>query len=229
MDSNKKIARMAGLWYLLFVIFGAFGTMYVDSAVYVSGDAEATAGNILASGSIFRLGLAVAIAGYVCFLLTANALYKLFKPTDSHPARLMLIFVIVGVSISILSKTVSHSAVLLLLNGSEYLSTFDASQRHALAMMFFDVNKHVEMILSVFSGLWLLPTGLLILKSGLIPKVIGMLLIVACFCWIADALVFILFPNSPEIIRTALHAVVSLAEVSFILWLLIKGVKSSKQ
>jgi hypothetical protein len=203
--------------------------MYVDSEIYVSGDAEATASNILTSEHLFRLGFVSVLAGYICFLLMANALYRLFKPTDSHPARLMLLFVTVGVSIAILSKIISHSAVILLLNGSGYLSTFDASQLHALAMMFLDVNKHAEMILSVFSGLWLLPAGLLILKSGLIPKIIGILLIVACFCWIADALVFILFPNCPEIIRTALYAIVSLAEVSFILWLLIKGVKSSKQ
>lgn len=227
MNSNKKTARIAGLWYLFMAVFYSFSMIYVDSAFYVPGNATSTINNILASEWIFRLGFASCLAGHICFLFLANVLYKLFKPVDSDLARQMVIFIIVGVSVAFLNR-LNQFASVLLLNGAGYLSAFENSQLHALAMVFLDVHKHGEMIATIFWGLWLLPLGLLVLKSDLIPKALGVLLISACFCYLIDFFVFFFFPGYIAATDSALSIVESVAEVSFILWLLIKGVKDHK-
>jgi len=97
---------------------------------------------------------------------------------------------------------------------------------HALAMLFLDLHNYGAIIATIFWGLWLLPLGMLVLKSDLIPKTLGVLLITACFCYLTDVFVFFFFPSYFAATFSALGFVVSLAEVSFILWLLIKGVKN---
>ena len=191
MNSNKKTARIAGLWYLFMAVFYSFSMIYVDSAIYVPGNATSTINNIMASEWIFRLGFVSCLAGHICFLFLANVLYKLFKPVDSDSARQMVILIIVGVSVAFLNR-LNQFAAILLLGGAGYLSAFETSQLHALAMVFLDVHKHGEMMAAIFWGLWLLPLGLLVLKSDL---ALGVLLISACFCYLTDFLVFFFFPS----------------------------------
>lgn len=192
MNSNKKTARIAGLWYLLIAIFYSFSMIYVDSEFYVPGDTMSTINNILASEWIFRLGFVSCLLGHICFLFLANVLYKLFKSVDSGLARQMVIFIVVGVSVAFLNR-LNQFAAILVLNGDGYLSAFEPSQLHALAMFFLDVHKHGEMIATIFWGLWLLPLGLLVLKSDLIPKALGVLLIIACGCYLMDFFIFFFF------------------------------------
>src|SRR4051794_19185746 len=104
MNSNKKTARIAGVWYLFMAIFYSFSMIYVDSAFYVPGDAASTTNTILSSGWIFRLGLVSCLLGHICFLFLANALYKLFKSVDCDLARQMVIFIIAGVSVAFLNR-----------------------------------------------------------------------------------------------------------------------------
>ncbi|MCX8131411.1 MAG: DUF4386 domain-containing protein [Clostridia bacterium] len=227
MNSNKKAARIAGMWYLFMALFYTFSMIYVDSSFYVPGDVVSTVNNILASEWIFRLGFISCLIGHICFLFLANALYKLFKPVDSNLARQMVILIIVGVSVAFLNR-LNQLASVLLLNGAGYLSSFKTSQLHALAMVFLDLHKHGGMITMIFWGLWLLPLGLLIFKSDIIPKVLGILLISACFCYLIDFFVFFFFPGYIEATDTVFSVVEAVAEVSFILWLLIRGVKGKK-
>jgi hypothetical protein len=224
MTSNCKTARIAGLWYLLMAVFYSFSMIYVDAKFYVSGDAVATINNIMASEGVFRLGFVSCLAGHICFLLLANTLYKLFKPVNSDLARQMVIFIIVGVSVAFLNKLFQF-APLLLLKGAGYLSAFETSQLHALAMAFLNIHKHGEMIAVIFWGLWLLPLGLLILKSDLMPKALGVLLISACICYLIDFFVFFFLPGYIGATDSVLSIVEAVAEVAFILWLLIKGAK----
>jgi hypothetical protein len=227
MNSNQKTARIAGVWYLFMALFYSFSMIYVDSAFYVPGDTAATVRNILASGLVFRLGFASCLLGHICFLFLANELYKLFKPVDRDLARLMVLFILAGVAVAYLNR-LSQFAPILLLGGAGYLSAFSPSQLQALAMLFLDVHRHGEMIATIFWGLWLMPLGLLILKSEFIPKVLGVLLISACFCYLTDVLVYFFFPGYLTATKPALSVVESVAEVSFILWLLIKGIKEQK-
>jgi hypothetical protein len=160
-------------------------------------------------------------------LFLANALYKLFKPVDSNLARLMVLFIGVGVAVGFLNRLNQFVAVLLL-NSAVYQSAFDTAGLHALVMMFLDIHKHGEVIVGIFWGLWLFPLGRLIMKSNLIPKVFGVLMICSCFCWLIGVIAFFYFPGYMAVIEPPLLIVETAAEIPFIFWLLIKGVKSGK-
>jgi hypothetical protein len=139
----------------------------------------------------------------------------------------MIIFVVVDCSVLFLN-TLFKFAPVLLLNSEGYLSAFETSQLHALAMVFLDLYKQGEWMAAIFSGLWLLPVGLLILKSNLIPKIIGILLIVSCVFYVIQFLAYFLLPVSFEAIKPVLEAGSSIGEMLFFLWILIKGVKDRK-
>jgi hypothetical protein len=224
MNSNKKTARIAGLWYLGNIVLMAFSWIYVDSIIYVSGDAAATANNILASEQLLRLGFVSGLVGMICSLVAANMFYKLFKPVNRDLARLMVIFVVVDNSVLFLN-TLFKFAPVLLLNSTDYLSAFETSKLQALAMMFLDLYKHGEWMCAIFFGLWLLPIGLLILKSDIIPKIIGILLIISCVFYVIQFFTFFLLPSRFESINPVLEAGASIGEILFFLWILIKGAK----
>jgi len=131
----------------------------------------------------------------------------------------MVIFILLGVSIAMLNE-LNHFVVLLLLSGADYLTVFTADQLQALVPLLLDLHEHGIMIAHIFWGLWLLPMGYLIFKSGYIPRILGVLLIIGGFGYLIDFVTFLLFPDFD----------VTIAEFTFIgelllpLWLLIKGV-----
>jgi hypothetical protein len=131
MNENKKIARTAGLLYLAFIIIQSFSMLYVDSGIYVPGDAASTINNLLAHEWLFRAGFVCWLAGLVVFLLLANVLYRLFTPVDSHLARLMVIFVIVGVSVDFLNR-LNQFVPLMLLSSADNPSARPESNRKQL-------------------------------------------------------------------------------------------------
>ncbi|PKL26184.1 MAG: DUF4386 domain-containing protein [Spirochaetae bacterium HGW-Spirochaetae-3] len=227
MDSEKKTARIAGLWYLAIAVFYSFSMIYVDGAFPPGGNAEATIGKIQASGMLFRLGFASCLAGHICFLFLVNALYRLFRSVNGDLARLMVILVISGVSVAFLNR-LNQAAVIVLLSGEGYLSAFPSAQLHALAMFFLDMLKHGEKMATLFWGLWLLPLGLLIIKSGFIPKILAILLICTCLSYLAGVVAYFFFPDHYTALYSLISPIGMVSEVSFTLWLLIIGVKEQK-
>ena len=222
--TQRKTARVAGLLYLLMTFFGVFSMMFVDAKLYVPGDAAATVTNILRSESLFRLGVASSLVSIILFLLVANTLYKLLNSVDRDLARLMVVFVVVSIPVGL---NFYEFAPILLLKGAGYTSVFQPAQLQALAMTFLELQKQGGSIGQIFWGLWLFPLGLLVFKSGFIPRVFGVLLMVGCFGYILNAFTFLLFPDYKAI--TYLGSFVGfLAEILFIFWLLIKGVKDQK-
>ena len=199
--------------------------MYVDSRLFVPGDAESTVSNIQASEELFRLGIVSNLVGQIGFLFLALALYKLLKSVDKHQARLMVILVVASVPVACLNL-LSQLATIMLLSGSSYLSVFEPAQLHALAMVFLDVQKHGIFIAQVFWGLWLFPLGLLVFKSGFFPRVLGVLLLVGCFGYLIDCLAFFLFPSPKGIVSSIATTAAAISEFAFIFWLLIKGTKA---
>jgi len=226
MNENKKIARIAGVWYLCIAVFYTIGMIYGDKAFYVPGDATSTINNILSSEWMFRLAIVSTLIGHVCFLFLVNALYKLFKPVNENWARMMVLFVVVGVSISSIS-CVNQFVSILLLNGSEYLSTVETTHLNALAILFLDIYKYGANVAVIFWGLWLLPLGLLIFKSGIIPKILGALLIITCFSYLVDFTLFYFLPKWIPVVDPVQTAIQVGSEVSFLFWLLVKGAKES--
>lgn len=213
-------ARVAGLLGLIILVSGSFAG-FVNTRLIVPGDAVRTANNIMASESLFRLGFVSGLIMYTVFILYVSVLHKLLKPVNKNHAFLMVIFALVGVPIAMLNQ-INQSAALLLLSGDDYLKVFVADQIHAQVMFFLNLHEHGALIGVIFWGLWLFPLGLLVFKSGYFPRILGVLLMIGCFGWLMVFLQRFLFPSYEAIAysRFAAH----IAELSWIFWLLIKGV-----
>src|SRR6266403_80994 len=159
MSSTKNPGRFAGLLYLLTSIPGAFALIYVPSKLIVHGSATATANNIAASETLFRLAIASELISQAGFIFVALALYDLFKGVNRRHASLMVTLIVVSIPIAFLNELDSIAA-LLLVRGADFLSIFDKPQREALAMLFLNLHFHGIVVDEIFFGLWLLPLAL---------------------------------------------------------------------
>jgi hypothetical protein len=215
-------ARVAGLLYLCLVPLGFF-TLYVQSALVVPGDATTTAGNIVASELLFRLGIVSALLVQVVNIFVVLALYKLLKPVHTNMARLMVIFLLLGVPIAMLNE-LNQFAVLQLLHGANYLTAFTAEQSQAMVPFFLDLHQLGISIAGIFWGLWLLPMGYLVFKSGFLPRFLGVLLVVGCFGYLVDSFAAFLLPDAG--VNIAL--LTFWGEVLLPLWLVIKGINTEQ-
>ncbi len=212
------LARVAGFLYLFSMPFAIFSIMYVPSILIVPGDAATTANNIMASESLFRSGIVSSLINQMIFILLVLVLYKLLKPVNKNHALLMVILWLVGVPIAMLNE-LNQFAPLLLLSGADYLIALDADQLHAQMMFFLDLYDDGILIAQIFWGLWLFPLGYLVFKSDFLPRILGILLIIACFGYVIESFTIFLLPNFKGI---ALYTF--WGELLFPLWLLIKGV-----
>ncbi len=219
MSSINKTARIAGFLYLLLSVIGAFSILYVPSTLFVPGDAAATANNIMASESLFRLGIVSGLTYLLLFISLVLALYKLLRPVNKNHAVLMVILVLVSVPIAMLNE-LNHFAALHLLSGADYLTGFTADQLQSLMMLFIDMHQYGIFVAQIFWGLWLFPLGYLVFKSGYIPRVIGILLMIGCFGYVIDSFIFFLYPN----FGVTVSEFTFLGEILLPLWLLIMGV-----
>lgn len=217
-------SRMAGFWYFLLALLSPINLMYVSPKLIVAGNAAATATNIQAHEGLFRLGFVTDIAGQLAFLCAALALYELLVAGDKGLARLMAVLVIAAVPISILNQ-LNQFAALLLLGGADYLNVLTAPQLQALATFFLEMQQKGVNIAEIFWGLWLLPLGILVFKSGFFPKVFGILLVIGCFGYTADSLVLFLFPGIVATLDPVITAAELVSEIPFMLWLLIRGAR----
>jgi len=218
-----KTARVVGVLYLLVIIFGMFAELYVGLRLIVPGDAATTASNIMASELLYRIGFMSGLFHHTCFLLLVLVFYKLLKPVNKYLAVLMLVLGLGAVPIMMLNM-LNQFAALLLLSGAGYLTVFTTDQLQALTMLFLDFHNHGYFIAGMFSGLFLLPLGYLVFKSGYIPKFLGVLLMAGCFGYLTELFIVFVFPNY-EVISYLGLAVAIIAEFSITFWLLLKGVK----
>ena len=229
MDSTRKTARLAGLLYLLASIPGAFSLLYVPGKVIVAGDAAATAERIRASGTLLRVGIGAELLGMTLFIFLALVLYRLFKPTSERPALAMLVLILLPMPISFLN-VVNEVAALDLAGGSGaavYLSVIDPRERDALAYFFLDLHGQAISVAQVFWGLWLFPFGICVMGSGFIPRVLGILLMLAGIGHTASAVGDLVFPQyAPAIGQVT--GILTLGELPIILWLLIWGAKPQR-
>lgn len=222
MNTNKKTARIAGFLYLLYIV-ATIGADVSRSRLIVFGDATATANNILASEWLFRIGFVSDVLAGVLFLLAAWALYVLLKPVNKNVALLFLLLNLAGVAIQSINM-LNLFAAALLLSGAEYLKGFQTDQLQALAMFFLNLYKNGFMIAQFFYAAWLFPLGYLVFKSGYLPKILGIILIIECFAWLMRPFQFFLLPAYVEISYLS-FAIGFIGEFGLMLWLLIMGAK----
>ena len=213
------IARLAGFLYLLTVPLGIFNFAYLPSNLIVSGDAAATTHNIMASESLFRLGIVSALLGAIIPILYLLLLYKLLKPVSKDIAVLMVAVSLIGLPIAMFNEF-TQLGVLQLLSGADYLTVFTTAQVQALAYFFIRLHSYGVNIAFILSGLWMLPLGYLVFKSGFLPKILSVLLIIGGFGYLIDVFAGFLFPAS----NLSIGLYTGLSEIIFLLWLLIKGV-----
>lgn len=217
--SPNKIARIAGVLYLALVPLGIFGILYVPASLIVPGDAAATAGNIMGNELLFRLSIVSALVVQLVNILLVLVLYRLLKPAGAKWAALMVVFFLVSVPIAMLNE-LSRLAVLSLLGGAGSATAFAAGQLQDWAVLFLDWHAQGIVIAQIFWGLWLFPMGWLIFRSGYLPKVLGILLMIGCLGYVADSFTALAFPG----FGVTFSEFTFLGEVLFPLWLLIKGV-----
>jgi len=225
MNLIKNPGRKAGLFYLLVAIFAGYA-QYIRTSMIVPGDAAATVNHIMASEALFRTSILSDLIGQIFHVLLVLVLYQLFKTVNRNQARLMLVLAIIPVPVACINM-VNQFAPLVLLNGSVYQNAFEVTQLHEQILFYLDLHKHGVLIAQLFWGLWLLPLGYLVIRSGFIPKLFGILLIIACFGYLAGSFITFLFPGFEPFIQWV-YIEPALAEIAFTFWLLIKGVKSSQ-
>jgi hypothetical protein len=223
MHPLKKAARIAGAIYLSLVLIAPFAMLYVPGKLIVRGNAAATADNILAHETMFRLSIFGDLIGHVIFICLAIALYRLLSSVNNTWALLMVSFVLVSAAVGFLNA-LNNIAAVILFRGGEFLTVFDKPQRDALAMLFIRLHSQGEFISEIFWGVWLFPFGLLVFRSGFLPRLLGVWLIIACFAWIALSITAQFFPYNYETAFAWLQPAF-FAEMAIMLWLLIRGAK----
>lgn len=221
-DLRKK-SRIAAFWYLLVSVTGPFILFYIPSKFIVSGNAAATIANIMASQTLFRFGIVVSFLSTIGFLFTGLSLYALFKPVDKGQARTMVALVAASVPFAFIT-ILFQIAALLLTSGADYLKAFTPAQLQSLAMIFLNLDKQGSLIAEIFWGLWLLPLGVLVFKSGFFPKILGVFQVIACFGYLAGFLLVFLFPGYRGMIHPIINVMI-FGELPFILWLIIRGAR----
>ena len=220
-----KAARVAGVIYLSLVLVAPFAMLYVPGKLIVRGNAAATADNILAHETMFRLSIFGDLIGQVIFICLGVAMYRLLRDVNKAWALLMLSLVLASAAVCFLN-VLNDIAALILFRGGDFLVAFDKPQRDALAMFFLRLYNHGQFMAEIFWGLWLFPLGLLVYLSGFIPRFIGVWLIINCFGWLVLSFTALFFPESYNALLGYSQPVL-FGELVFMLWLLIKGAKVS--
>src|SRR5262245_6455326 len=179
MRTTKQQARFAGMLYVLMCIVGLPGLILIPSRLIAEGDAVATANHIRAAETLFRIGIASELSGIVVYVFLALALYRLFEAVNRNDAVVMVTLVLISVAI-VFANAVNELGALILLGGPSFLATFTKPQLDSLAYLLLQMHDQgIGVITQVFWGLWLVPFGLLVIRSGFLPKILGVLLLIA--------------------------------------------------
>lgn len=225
MSSNKKTARIAGVLFLLMVVFGVAAELFFRQKIFTSTDVVVISDNILSNVLLYRLGIISDILMTVFYLLTALAFYKLLSNVNKNIAATMVIFAAVG-SVILMFNILIEIAPLYILTENDFLSSFSTSQQQSLAMFFYNLYLHGYMLGQIFFSLWVLPLGYLIYKSGFIPRIFGILFVIETIFGLMAVFVHFVTPNLT--VETILLLPMIVAEFTFMFYLLIRGVNESK-
>lgn len=225
MRALQRSGRLAGALYLVVVLTGIFTLAYVSSRIPLSGDPAATLDTIRAAEPLFRMGIAAFLVMQVSFLLLPLALFPLLRPAGPAAAVAMVALVAVSVPVALVSLT-ARLDLLSLVTDARYAAAMTADHMHADALL--AVNRYYSglTITRLFWGAWLLPLGYLVLKSGLLPRVLGGLLVLGGLGYIVDVFGELLVRGyADSLLPTVVTRPAALGEIGTCLWLLIAGVR----
>lgn len=225
--SAQLYARVGGVLYLLIILIGMFSVIFVRGRLIVSGDVAATASNIMASQSLWRLGIAADLIEHVLDIPVMLIIYVLLRPTNKNLALLALLFTVVQTAVLVANK-LNLLVTLFFLGNSASLRSFEPNQLHALSYVGLKVHDYGMGVGLIFFGFACLVEGYLIYRSGYLPRTIGVLMEIAGLCYLTQSFSLLLFPDFANAIFPAIMLPSFVAELSFCLWLIVKGVNVAK-
>ena len=220
--STNATARRAGVLYFLFMIVAIYREFLFPSFM-VPTDATATAHNISAAELTYRLGILTSLVTLLLFIFLVVTLHRLFKDVDESHALLMVLLVSIGVALA-LANLHTKFAPLVLLSGADYLSVFSKAQLDAITLGSLRLHSSGISLTTVFWGLWLFPFGILVIKSGFFPRILGVLLMIAGFAYLTSSVTSMVWPEYRGVVSRVMMPLY-FGEVPIIFWLLIKGAK----
>src|SRR5256886_704580 len=227
--SPKRIARIAGVLYLLVGIFGGFAEGFVEPKIYVAGNAATRASNVLAKSGLVRLAVIADRLAPTILVFLGMTLYLLLKHVNKSVASAMVVLVAISTGITCLNAVFEFEG-LRVATGAVNLAALGTAGSNALVLLLLDTQHYGILIAQIFFGLWLVPLGYLAYKSaGLFPKWLGVVLIVGGVCYLVDLLALFLVPDFAQNIHLFVGVIpTTIAEVSMVIYLLVIGVKTSR-
>jgi uncharacterized protein DUF4386 len=222
-SSPQLYARIGGALYLIIIVIGLFGEVFVRGKLIASGDATATAKNIMASESLWRFHIAAELSLLICAIILLTILFVLLKPVSRELTLLALFFNLVSIGLE--AATAMYLVVALFpLGNAAYLKAFSPEQLYAMATLSLKSHGYGFGVSLLFFGCFCVVIGRVIYKSGFLPKVIGALMQIAGLCYLTDSFALILSPAFASRLFPAILLPAFVGEASFCLWLLLKGV-----
>jgi hypothetical protein len=223
MEPSNRTARLAGALYLATAIVGPFGLVYVPTTVIVPGDAAATAASLLAHEPLFRWGIVADLFAGTTLILAVLLLHRLLRVVNATQAAAMAVLYLVAVPLGLVS-TAQRLGALAVLKGGDVYAAFSEPQREALAMVLIRLGNPAVIVAELFWGLWLFPLGMLVIRSGFLPKALGVLLIVNGAAYVVMCLTSLVVPEYAAIPGKYLFPAL-FGELWLALWLVIKGIR----
>ena len=227
MNSRRKTARVAGTLYLLASVVGVLRLLYIPGKLFVEGSATATVNNIVAHQWLFRFGIVGDLLAGVLFLFASLALYRLLREVNRELAVVMVILGGLMLTPIFFVNTINDAGALLFARGGDFVSVFPRPQRDALVMVFLHLHQQGVRAEDVFSGLWLLPFGLLVYRSHFLPRILGAWLMAGSVTWLVLCATGLLLPQHEDLVFTIAQPIM-LGEVATMLWLVIMGAKEQR-
>jgi hypothetical protein len=223
--SPKRLARIAGLLYLVVGIFGGFAVGYVSPMLYIPGDAAAAAGNVLSNAGLVRIGVIADLLQATVFVFLGMTLYLLLRHVNRNVATAMVILVAIATTIMCLDKVFQFAALRVASDGA-YAAAFGIAGSNALVLLLLDIHNYGFLIAQIFFGLWLAPLGYLAYKSGMFPRALGVVLIVAAVSYLVDVLAAFASPDLAKQIHPFLIIAPTIGEIGMVVYLLVWGVRT---
>jgi len=223
----RALARLGGALYLVIIVLGIFGEVFVRDRIFVSGDAAATAANLRAMERLWRVGIATEVVLLLCATALTLIFFVLLEPVSRNLALLAVFFNLVSVSIEA-TAALDLVRALFPLGDAAYLKALPAEERDAMASLAIRSHAHGFGVALIFFGCVCLVLGYLIFRSGYLPKLVGVLMQIAGLSYLTDSFALILAPGFASRIFPAILVPAFVGEASFCLWLLVKGVNVEK-
>lgn len=223
MEPSNRTARLAGAFYLATAIVAPFGLIYVPTTVIVPGDAAATAASLLAHEPLFRWGIVANLFAGTTLILAVLLLHRLLRVVNATQATAMAALYLVSVPLGLVSTAQSLGA-LAVLKGGDLFAAFSEPQREALAMVLIRLADPAVVVAELFWGLWLFPLGMLVIRSGFLPKALGVLLIVNGAAYVVMCFTSLALPEYAAIPAKYLFPAL-FGELWLALWLVVKGIR----